>query len=335
MAKLKYQDPPNSGKWYSMAPSQKEFDDLKVQFDSTERQTTTLSTGVTVVSGETNALADVEIGGRTLTSFGNSNLEANRKYVLADKKTRVIVDGKTIDGVGKFAKGSTIKTTVDFAGKISGSTVENPHNFRVGASNTLLPPSSFANDVDQTRINSVMSINEQSASNNNISNTYMIQQLFSFNVIEAVERNIGRIPTETVADKVAWLKANVVRISCNWHGFGSSVGGSKSTLKAWGTSSWIGSVVGLTSTVAKSSLALAISNIQSDGFVHYLAYAEPSDGATPSVINTDYVSLDIELNPTAQLLTRPTIIRVANFEWKVSGSTVRYPHKAYFAKSKI
>ena len=38
-----------------------------------------------------------------------------------------------------------------------------------------------------------------------------------------------------------------------------------------------------------------------NGFAHFLAYAEPSDGIVPSLLNTDYVSLEIELKPDAIL----------------------------------
>src|SRR5690606_33806386 len=41
------------------------------------------------------------------------------------------------------------------------------------------------------------------------------------------------------------------------------------------------------------------SAVDNDGIVHYLAYADPSDGTTPSIINTDYVELEIELKPNA------------------------------------
>src|SRR5690606_41931574 len=36
-----------------------------------------------------------------------------------------------------------------------------------------------------------------------------------------------------------------------------------------------------------------------DGFVHFVAYTEPSDGTVPSTIRTDYIELEIELKPTA------------------------------------
>ncbi len=32
------------------------------------------------------------------------------------------------------------------------------------------------------------------------------------------------------------------------------------------------------------------------GFTHFLAYADASDGTTASVINTDYVELNVELS---------------------------------------
>ena len=77
--------------------------------------------------------------------------------------------------------------------------------------------------------------------------------------------------------------------------------------------------------------------IDENGFIHCLAHAEPSDGVTPSKINTDYVELVIELKSTAQLDTRPTLMRVADFSGKVSGSTVENPHivKISYSANKI
>jgi hypothetical protein len=47
-------------------------------------------------------------------------------------------------------------------------------------------------------------------------NTVIGQQLFSFNLIEYVKRKYGFTPD------VAWLKANVTKLTANWWGFGSN-----------------------------------------------------------------------------------------------------------------
>ncbi len=50
------------------------------------------------------------------------------------------------------------------------------------------------------------------------------------------------------------------------------------------------------SSVAKLTKgATPSTDVDSNGFAHFLAYAEPSDGVTPSIINTDYAELLVEL----------------------------------------
>ncbi|MFP7737456.1 hypothetical protein ACLHDF_29980 [Priestia aryabhattai] len=136
-------------------------------------------------------------------------------------------------------------------------------------------------------------------------NGLMAQTLFSFNLIEEIERKIGKIPGSTVADKVTWLKSNIVRLTGTWYGFGSSVGGNKASFANWrvDVNSWNSQTSHTKSTVTSLSQSidptLVPLRIDTDGFVHFLAYAEASDGITASIINTDYVELEIELKPNA------------------------------------
>lgn len=289
------------------------IDNVAAQLADTSRQTSVLSQDVSVVSASNNALASVEFEGRTLTSLGNTPLEPGKKYVLADKKTKVIVDGATVNGVGKFTKTGVserpkIIRVENFEGKQSGSVVGNPHNAKAhGDANILKIPSTFTAGFSATSsFDLINSLNGLVASMFTSTNGALSQQLFSFNLIEAVERNIGRIPRTTVADKVAWLKANVGSFAVNWYGFGSSVGGIKATLSRWNatTNDWT-SLSNLTHTSGSVSKLTQITTlsahllVDANGFIHTLAYAEPSDGTTPSVINTDYIDLEIELKADA------------------------------------
>ena len=310
------------------------------------RQTTVLSTGVAVVSGGVDALVDVEIEGRTLISLGNSNLEAGKQYVGADKKTKVVTDGVTYSGVAKFTKGTTTVSTANFVGKVIGVTTANPHVYKttVTASTltTLLPPSSggFV-ERDGNQISTLSgSIHTPSTSITGA----MSEALFSFDIIAEIERKLGIIPKTTLAEKVQWVRDNVETLTAKWHGFGSSVGGSKASVTYWkngtawevfaGWSHTNGAVTPIT--INFNSSALMAAGVNTDGFIHFLAYAEPSDGVVASSVSTDYIDLVITLKATAQLNTRPTIIRVENFEGKVMGSVVENAHVVkYTAKSTL
>ena len=140
---------------------------------------------------------------------------------------------------------------------------------------------------------------------------------------------------------------NLDKITSKWYGFGSGPSGNKAVFtfftpdnaganpKGWfeGLGGHTNNTVSMLTNVAISTAPSNFRNnvrniIDENGFIHCLAHAEPSDGVTPSKINTDYVELVIELKSTAQLDTRPTLMRVADFNGKVSGSTEENPHIA-------
>jgi hypothetical protein len=284
--------------------------DIQAKLSETGKQTQSLSYGLNVVSGDVNSPATVQIQGRTLVSLGNTPLNPDTNYVLADKKTKVIVDGTTYTGVSKFRKGTgtpndraTVIRISNFENKVFGSTLENPHIAKYRGGSVLDAPSVFTSEFSATDIVKFQTLNGTYASVAGTNSSDIGKALFSFDIISAVERNIGTIPKTLLADKVQWVKDNSNRLTANWWGFGSSVGGNKAKLTRWltDTSSWYGSpVINTLGVVSKVSMSPGASNaIDTSGFVHFLAYAEPSDGTTASTINTDYIELEIELKPTA------------------------------------
>ena len=285
--------------------------------DETSRQSTVLQHGVSVINGEVTSPADIEVQGRTLTSLSNSVLESSKYYVLADKKTKLKwADSSITTGVAKFA-GKAEKPTViriaNFEGKVVASTLENPHiakRTNTGFNNKegLLTPTEFSSNSQTTEVSTTIEQLDASiiTSSTNISGKSS-QHIFSFNIIEEVERNIGKIPGSTTAEKVQWLRNNIGQLYCVWHGYGSSPTGYKASIARWSdtNTSWniqtgtnTNGSIGRLSTGGSSNHGLYI---DSNGFYHLLAYAEPSDGTTASTIYTDYVELEIELKPTATL----------------------------------
>lgn len=190
----------------------------------------------------------------------------------------------------------------NFVGKVSGSVVENPHSAKRNSSPTLILPSgSNVEFDDSTRYAPIRSLDGAVATQTTPTSGNMSQHLFSFNLIAAVERKNGSIGT-TTAEKVQWLKDNLSKVTCNWHGFGSSPTGNKATFTFFnvvGNAYWSGythangTISKLTATLTGKANTDAV--VDANGFVHYLAYAEPSNGTTASTINTDYVELEIEL----------------------------------------
>jgi hypothetical protein len=133
---------------------------------------------------------------------------------------------------------------------------------------------------------------------NNGDTGYIAQHLFSFDVVGAVERQYGRIPADDLAGKVAWIGANVTRLQFNWHGYGTSYAGYMATLKYWYDGSWYttGSTTADDVTqLTDISTGNGVSGMMNpDGFIHFLAHSEPSDGVVDSYLYTDYAELEIE-----------------------------------------
>lgn len=309
--------------------------DIQTQLNESARSTSTLVSGSSVVEGDVDTVAEVEFEGRTLTSLANSNLEALKYYALMDKKTKVIVDKNTVAGVGKFVKAQTTLTTGDFVGKVSGSLTANPHvskHNHSGTETALKIPTGFTTESSQSAYTQMDKLDATPSVVSTTQNGTIAQRLFSFNIIEQIERNLGIIPVATLAEKVQWVKDNVSTAVTNWHGFGSSVGGNKASLAVWNVTggSWIVAGAHTLGVVTKKSTTQTdfATYMDANGLIHYLAYAEPSDGATASTINTDFINCEITLKSTAQLNTRPTLVRVENFEGKVSGSVVENAHSA-------
>jgi hypothetical protein len=316
--------------------------DIQNRLSDANRQSTTLAHGTQVINATTNSPVDVEIQGRTLISLGNSNLEVNKNYVLADKRTKIRAEGREgtlINGVSKFTKSASLITKADFVGKVSGSVTEVAHIAKATGNSVLQTPTGSWAENTQQRYDQITTLNGTISNYGftSVSGAFA-QQLFSFNIIEQIERKLGRIPADILSGKIQWIKDNVQRLTANWHGWGSSVGGNGASFRPYASGIWnsgyiftttSGSVAKLTVAVGVGDLSVLQGMIQTDSFVHFLAYtSNPSDGTTPSQLNTDFIELEIELKTTAVLDTRPIVTRVATFEGKVSGSTVENPHVA-------
>lgn len=193
--------------------------------------------------------------------------------------------------------------TSDFVEKIAGSVVENPNKFARANDSGLRIPSLFVDETNQSYIDNVKTLNSVSALKTNTMNGQISQHLFSFNLIEIFERRYGTIPSadQTTAGKVAWLSANTSSVVLNWVGYGVSPIGNHAILKGWrqsdttwqnantvyeNTESSPSTIVGNVGTYATLSQAA-----DANGFIHFLAYTDASDGVTASTIYTDYVKL--------------------------------------------
>lgn len=316
--------------------------DAHAALEGANRQAQTIGQGVTVLNAAMNAPVNVEVKGRTLTSLGNSKLDSTKYHVLSAKRTKVKMEsGNVYQGVAKIYAESgqpQIMRIANFEDKVSGSTLENPHIAKFGTPAALQSPSS-ANlyEVDSANYGRLSTINNSTLYAGSATNGNSAQELFSFNLIEEVERHIGTIPRPDVAGKVQWLKDSLVRHTVKWNGFGSSPAGNKATLSRWDAvnSVWItqASHGGSTISLLSAPSTNIITAIDANGFMHFLAHAEPSDGTTASTISTDYIDLEIELKAGADF-HEPSIplyeVEAADYakilvEWNEEEVRRRYP----------
>jgi len=188
----------------------------------------------------------------------------------------------------------TLAVRDDFAGKIAGSVVENP-NYCGTYNGAVLQSPSFGSWQEFSSGYAYLSTFDGTlVSATNTVNTASAQIRISKNVIRIVEDKYGPIPA---IDKVQWLKDNILRIDFNWCGYGSGPLGNKATLSIFNpdTANWITGSTTSAGVVSKVSISIntLLSRIDSDGFVHFLVYANASDGVAPSTIYTDYCNIEL------------------------------------------
>lgn len=186
----------------------------------------------------------------------------------------------------------------DFRNKISGSTKECPHRYGTVANSTLQLPSSFtecgtSGYTDISKQDGICLTASTSALNG------VPQQLFSFNLIDMVEKKLGMpIPKY---DKVQWLRANISSMSFIHVGFGVCPSGNVLRIKCLDNGgNWSGNVshTGNTPTHLKfwwTESGGSIENITSTGTVNLLSYTDATSSTVTSGCNTDYVKLEIKL----------------------------------------
>lgn len=200
------------------------------------------------------------------------------------------------------------QTTANYLSKVSGSLAANPHKATRTRGPALNNPTSAWTELDTSMYALISNLDGNLHSNSTggtQSSGDMAQHIFSFNLIAHVERLFGVIPASDTAGKVAWLRANVSRLICNWQGYGTSSIGNKAYLSVWVNNGWAASTSHTKDFVSPLIRMLATTwdkenGIMSDGFVHYIAYADVSDGTKLTVIHTDYVELVVEMSMNAK-----------------------------------
>ncbi|MEI2466668.1 hypothetical protein [Niallia taxi] len=291
------------------------------KLEGSNRQIQAISHGLQMLNGDVNAQVSLQMEGRSLIPLQNTPAEIGKFYILADKRTWLsFTPGNTFKGVQKFT-GQTglplITRIATYEEKVAGSTLENPHSFKsnstktAAANNAILAPTNTdqLTDVSQTGTNSIMKLDGNTVAINVLSNGGMAQAHHPFNLVDEIERNLGRIPGNTLAQKVLWLRENVSALTFATNVYGTSPNGNKATTARYQAGQWLLNSGGFNNTAAAPTQNKATVGdstgvgalIQSDGMVYFVSYAEPSNGTVASVLYVDYAELQIDFKAGATL----------------------------------
>ncbi|MCQ6569293.1 hypothetical protein ACQVPJ_24340 [Bacillus mycoides] len=231
--------------------------------------------------------------------------------------TKITAGGSSYDGVAKFTGQSTISYTIkqDYRGKLAGSTVENGHIARRTWSHstltTLVKPtetSSSIGEVEQQRYADYISLDGKYSPTSVNFDGGIAQEMHSFDVIRALQDKFGIQIWKgktALADKVAIAKQLIVDYAAVLYANGSSLQGNKLYVKRWipSTSTWFGSTTTTESNFTKVQTGSTnVQEIDSNGFIHVIAYADASDGTKPSVVNIDYAMLELKVKADVPML---------------------------------
>ncbi|MGH0487889.1 BppU family phage baseplate upper protein, partial [Bacillus mycoides] len=283
-------------------------------------KTQSLIHGPNIVNATAASPLNVEVQGRTLVNLlGQTIIDPTKYYLFMPNKgtTKITAGGNSYEGVAKFTGQSAISYTSkqDYRGKVAGSTVENGHIVKRTWSHstltTLAKPtetSSSMGEVEQLRYADYISLDGKYSPTSVNFDGGIAQEMHSFDVIRALQDKFGIQIWQgktALADKVTIAKQLIVDYAAVLYANGSSPQGNKLYVKRWipSTSTWFGSTTTTESNFTKVQTGSTnVQEIDSNGFINVIAYADASDGTRPSVVNIDYAMLELKTKMDTPLL---------------------------------
>lgn len=249
--------------------------------------------------------AAIAITGLPLDVLNNSGLSATQFGLITQRVLPGGVRVAVIELAGTFSFASDPdhivkgRSVSNFKSKIAGSGDLNPHVLKAIGNGTGLPaPTSYTFEVTTADYSRTASIDGQTYRSGATTDTKQTSHLFVFKVIDHVERLYGPIPGATLADRVAWLKANISNFTVTWRGFGTYSGGGRANMTRWNaeTNAWLSIAVtnAFHTSTSPQSLTFqpAVANsIDANGFIYVAVYSEPATATVAAYLETDYVEL--------------------------------------------
>ncbi len=284
--------------------------DLQKVLSKQDIKTQTLQHGPNIVKATVASPLNVEVQGRTLVNLlGQTVIDPTKYYLFIPNKgtTRITAGGNSYDGVAKFTGQSAITYTIkqDYRGKVAGSTLENGHivkrtSFAPGASTRLLSPSEFPIEPDTSYYAILSTLDGTSLPVSNPTKLAVSQILVSFDVIRTLQDKFGIQIWQgktALADKVAIAKQLIADYTVALYARGSGPKGNKVYVQRWipSTSTWFGSTISTENNPTKIQTGSSnVQEIDNNGFIHVVAYADASDGARPSSVSVELAAFELK-----------------------------------------
>jgi len=242
---------------------------------------------------------------------------ANRLQIdFADRMTKA-------EGISLLVGNSNIKIMMDFVGKTAGNTATNPNKyFSDFTAKTLKKPSDTWNEVSQADYNKLASRDDAGVSTGSTQSGVIPQQRGEFNIIEIVKTLIPQIfEGLNKQQSVTFVKNNFTSFTVNERLNATSPNNKNIKVATYlqSTDSWSTQIQEAAPDFKDFSLQINDKNfITDEGFIHLINYTDPSNGVTPSSLETDYSSLQIELSVNAQdILEKSGFAKSANINKKI------------------
>ena len=204
----------------------------------------------------------------------------------------------------------------DYTGKIAGSTVENPNiAYRLGTSETLIVPNvTTVTELDNTdtltgyptlAVGGTTTLGQTAGLHETLRR--IAQHLFSFNVLQILERKYGTAIWEgqtTTAAKVGIARGMLSKIRATISGYGTSPTGNKANFAIWNktTAAWANTKSHTNGILTELNVETTdMTNfIDDSGFIYFVHYSDAANATTNAVIRADFIQLGLTVNLDAQ-----------------------------------
>ncbi len=212
------------------------------------------------------------------------------------------------DAIQLFSGPVNVPKMMDFAGKVAGNTVANPHSAYTDYTATgLKKPSAVWSEVSQENYNKLVGRDDQGVSIGSSQGSVIPQQLSIFNTIQAIEQLAPRIfEGMTTDEKVQYIKNNFISFSVTTRAKAASPNNKNLKVAVFVESAdaYTTKIQGDATEYTDFTTEINDSNyIDSNGNINVLSYTDSSNGVTASNLTTDYigVQLMVSLNPLTVL----------------------------------